>query len=96
MPAVAAIALLNQDGARACLEAAGRPAVTVSRGEEKAETTLHCSSNTTSFFIFFIFQNYSQFHMETSKTCNMKVVQTNKSYNFAFGVISKFQIFLKL
>jgi hypothetical protein len=23
----------------------------------------------------FLFQNYSQFHMETSKTCNMKVAQ---------------------
>jgi hypothetical protein len=30
--------------------------------------------------------------METLKTYNMKVVQNNESYNFAFGVISKFQI----
>jgi hypothetical protein len=44
----------------------------------------------------FIFQYYSQFHMETSKTCNMKVVQTNESYNFAFWTIAKFQIFLKV
>jgi hypothetical protein len=34
--------------------------------------------------------------METSKTCNIKVVQNNESYNFAFGLISKFQVFLKL
>jgi hypothetical protein len=57
---------------------------------------LHGSANTTSLLWFFLFKNYSQFQLKTSKTCNMKVVQNNKSYNFAFEVISEFQIFLKL
>jgi hypothetical protein len=42
------------------------------RGKRKIEHVGYCSINTTSFFHFF---KNSQFHMETSKTCNMKVVQ---------------------
>jgi hypothetical protein len=54
------------------------------RGERETEHVGTVALKPPHFFGFFYFQNFSQFHIETSKTCNMKVVQKNESYNFSF------------